>query len=103
LKDGSVYVIEDTHAVIYHRWLGRVDSAFRYDDNKDVFDFLGVLSRGLVNYDVMDGSDPPPDPYSKHIHSIVTYDSLIFFHFQEKWSPIHRFRKGKFIPYSGRR
>ncbi len=100
LKDGSVYVIEDTHAVVYHRWFGRIDESFRYDKDKDVYDMMGSLARGMVNYDVMDCCDPPAEPtYSKHIHSMVTYDSLIFFHFQENWKPIHRFRKGKFIPY----
>lgn len=100
LKEGSVYVMEDTYAVIYRKWMGKkVSDAFRYDDNKDIYDFLAVLSRGIIDYDVLYNDEPPVNPYSKHIHSIVTYDSLIFFHFQEKWKPIQRFRKGKFIPY----
>lgn len=102
LKDKGVYAIEDLHTMKLFPY-----SPGMVYKEKNIYGHLAGYQERMIGYWTKQGMGPnghwpvyKRDPFITHLHSMTTYDSIVFFKYQEKWQPEKNIKKGKrFIPY----
>ena len=98
MKHDGVYIIEDTHSMSMWSQPNRIPEMII--DNKDIFGYLGDISRNMIVYfhekeGTMIRREAWMNSFSKHISEIAIYDSLIILHYNQYPKMLSHLKKGK--------
>lgn len=88
VKNGGVYLVEDTHTSYWNEFGGGLKNS------KSFIEYSKNLIDSLYEHHVPNHSKPSINSITKHINSISFYDSIVVFEKQLREKPFH-IRKGE--------